>query len=120
MSESKRMDRVQSELLRILGLHLQHGLKQPLPCYASITAVEVHPDLRSAKVFFRLVGGANATNEAQDILLNEKSHFQKEVAAELKTKFCPVLRFEFGVAPHMDDIDKMLADLRRRRDPDEE
>lgn len=113
MSESKRMDRVQSELLRILGLHLQHGLKQPLPCYASITAVEVHPDLRTAKVFFRLVGGQGAVDEARNILLAERSDFQKQVATELKTKFCPVLRFEFGVAPHMDEIDQMLADLRR-------
>ncbi len=113
MSESKRVDRVQSELLRILGSHLQHGLKRPLPCYVSITAVEVHPDLRSAKVFFRLVGAAGALEEARNILLEERADFQKQVAAELKTKFCPVLRFEFGVAPHMDEIDKMLANLRR-------
>ncbi len=113
MSDSKRVERIQSEMLRILGSHLQNGLKQPLPCYASITAVEVHPDLRTAKVFFRLVGGQGVVDEARNILLEERSDFQKQVAAELKTKFCPVLRFEFGVAPHMDEIDQMLANLRR-------
>lgn len=113
MTDSKRIERVQSELLHILSEHLQHGMKHTLPCYASITAVEVHPDLRSAKVFFRLVGGAGPARDAQDILLDERSLFQKQVAERLKTKFTPVLRFEFGVAPHMDDIDKMLADLRR-------
>lgn len=113
MSDSKRIQRVQSELLQILSQHLQHGMKQPLPCYASITAVDVHPDMRSARVFFRLVGGTGVVHQAQDILSAERSFFQKQVASELKTKFCPVLKFEFGVAPHMDEIDQMLENLRR-------
>ncbi len=116
MSDSKRVARVQSEILQILAEHLQHGLKQPLPCYASITAVEVQGDLRTAKVFFRLVGSTGPVNEAQNILLSERGQFQKQVAETLNTKFCPVLRFEFGVAPHMDDIDKMLANLRRPKE----
>lgn len=113
MSDSKRVARVQSEMLQVLAEYLQHGLKQPLPCYASITAVEVQPDLRNAKVYFRLVGSTGPVNEAQDILLSERSQFQKQIAENLDMKFCPVLRFEFGVAPHMDEIDKMLANLRK-------
>lgn len=113
MSDSKRVARVQSEILQILAGYLQHGLKRPLPCYASITAVEVAGDMRTAKVFFRLVGSTGPVNEAQNILLGERGQFQKEVAETLDMKFCPVLRFEFGIAPHMDDIDRMLADLRK-------
>ncbi len=112
-SPSPRVKRIESEILQILSRHLLHGMKQPLPCYASITAVEVKPDLRSARVFFRLVGSVNPVNEAKEILASERSLFQKELARELKTKFCPVLKFEFGVAPQLDEIDKLLENLRR-------
>lgn len=114
MLRSTRVQRVESELLEILTQYLLHEISEPLPCYASITAVETQGDLRHAKVYFRLVGDGPSVQEGERILSFARGDFQKHVAHSLKTKFCPVLRFEFGVAPNGgDEIDRLLAALRR-------
>lgn len=114
MLRSTRVQRVESELFEILTQYLLHEIGEPLPCYASITAVETQPDLRNAKVYFRLVGSAESVQDGEKILNKERGNFQSKVARELKTKFCPVIRFEFGVAPNGgDEIDQLLANLRR-------
>lgn len=111
VNRSTRVQRVESEMLQILATHLQH--MPPLPCYASITAVEAHPDLRHAKVFFRLVGQGAVVSEAEALLAAERPRFQNQMAKQLKLKFCPILKFEFGVAPVGDDIDVLLENMRR-------
>lgn len=112
-NQSTRARRVERELFETLSNFLLHNVGGSLPSYASITAVDVTPDLRNAKVFFRLVGEAKMIEATKDILGRERGLFQKQVARELKMKFCPVLRFEYGVAPHLDEVDRLLEDLRK-------
>ena len=108
-----RVQRVERELLELLTNFLLHDWGTPLPCYASITAVETSPDLRHARVFFRLVGKESLTRSAEEILAGGRGAFQKRVASGLKMKFCPVLKFEFGRVAQMDDIDTLLENLRK-------
>lgn len=115
MSRTKRVQRVERELFETLSQFLLHEIGEPLPCHAAITAVEVTPDLRNARIFFRLVGHDASVKEAKAILNDERPHFQKHVAKNIKLKFCPVLRFEYGVAPHLDEIDTLLENLKRPR-----
>jgi len=114
-SRSKRVQRVERELLETLSQFALQGLSEPLPCFASVSAVEVSPDLRNAKVFFRLVGGEQEVAVTKEILQRERAEFQKHVAQELSLKFCPVLRFEFGVAPQLDEVDQLFEKLRKPR-----
>ncbi len=115
MSQSKRVQRVERELLETLSHHLLHSLGGALPCFASITAVEVTPNLRHAKVFFRLVGTDSEVKATTAMLEKERSHFQREAAGRLKdSKFTPVLRFEFGSVPQLDEVDQLFENLRRR------
>jgi len=112
-TQSKRVQRVERELFETLSHYLLHGMPQRLPCYASLTAVEVNPNLRHAKVFFRLIGDAKQIAEGQKILDKERAGFQREVAKKIESKFCPVLRFEFGVAEKRDEIDELFDNLRK-------
>lgn len=111
--QSTRVARVQRELYETCSQFLQHRLGEPLPCYAAVSAVDVSPDLRNARVFFRLVGGDPEVAEAKVVLGRERAQFQKHVARSLKMKFCPVLRFEYGVAPHHDPIDELFENLHK-------
>ncbi|MGZ3721284.1 MAG: ribosome-binding factor A [Bdellovibrionales bacterium] len=110
---STRVQRVERELLESLSHFLLHELTTPLPCYVSITAVEASPDLRHARVFFRLVGKEKFTRECEEILAGLRGAFQKYVATEVKMKFCPVLKFEFGKVAQQDEIDVLLENLRK-------
>jgi ribosome-binding factor A len=110
---STRVQRVERELFELLTHFLLHDWGTPLPCYVSITAVEVTPDLRHARVFFRLVGNESVTRSAEELLAGGRSAFQKCVASRLKLKFCPVLKFEFGKVAQRDEIDELLENLRK-------
>lgn len=105
--------RVERELYQLLNAHLVHHIASTLPCMTSITAVEVHPNLKTAKVYFRLVGDDSICEQAKFQLDERRSDFQREVARQLVTKFCPVLRFEYGLAKDGDDIDALIAQLHR-------
>jgi ribosome-binding factor A len=102
---------VEAELFETLSTFLRQGWGRTLPCYASISSIQVSADLRSARVFFRLVGGDTEARKAEELLLEERNLFQKAVAREIKMKFCPVLRFEFGVAAQLDEVDALLENL---------
>ena len=110
---SKRVQRVERDLFETLSHYLLHGLNEPLPCHASVTAVEINPNLRHAKVFFRLIGDAKEVEAGKEVLLAERHAFQKEVARNTSSKFCPVLRFEFGTAEQRDEIDMLFENLRK-------
>ena len=112
---STRVQRVERELLESLSHFLLQKLTTPLPCYVSITAVEVSPDLRHARVFFRLVGKDKFTRDCEEILAGLRGTFQKYVATEVKMKFCPVLKFEFGKVAQQDEIDILLDNLRKSK-----
>jgi ribosome-binding factor A len=113
MAETHRVARVERELFQLVSKHLQHRLGEPLPAFVSVTAVEVTPDLKHAKVFFRLVGSEEDQVAAEGILSENRKGFQADVAKNLKLKFCPVLRFVYGRVDKMDPIDEMLAGLKK-------
>lgn len=117
--QSKRVQRVQRELFETLSSYLQTGMPIPLPCFASVSAVDVSPDLRSARVFFRLVGSDEQVKEAEALLQKERVQFQRKVTREVQLKFTPVLRFEFGVAPQLDEIDVLFENLNKSKFGDE-
>jgi len=110
---SNRVQRVERELLETLAQFLQHGLNEPLPCFAAVTAVEVSPNLRHARVFFRLVGEKKHIDATEAILEKDRHLFQKEIVREVKMKFVPVLRFVYGHADKHDEVDQLLENLKR-------
>jgi len=115
MTESHRVSRVERELFQLVSEFLQHHVPDVLPSFASVTAAEVSPDLKHAKIFFRLVGDQETCLETEGLLTDYRRDFQNHVAKNLKTKFCPVLRFVFGRVEALDPIDEMLMNLKKRR-----
>ena len=110
-----RQLRFEREVHHVLAQFLTTGIERELPAYASLSAVECSTDLRHARVFFRLVGDDKAVTKTKEILDRERSAFQRRVAREIKAKFCPVLRFAYGIAPHHDEVDLLLENLHRPR-----
>lgn len=111
---SHRVSRVDRELLQLSSDFVQNKMGQPLPAFVSVTAVETSPDLRHAKIFFRIVGESADQERSEAILDNHRPLLQKEVAKNLKMKFCPVLKFVYGRVDGLSDIDLLLANLKKR------
>ena len=112
MTESHRVARVERELFQLASEFLQFHMAEPLPAFVSVTAAEVSPDLKHAKIYFRLVGEEEDQQISEEILLEHRKPLQSHVAKKLKMKFCPVLRFVFGHVDVLDPVDQMLAQLK--------
>src|SRR5437868_13290823 len=105
------MQRVERELFQSLTLFLQHEIISTLPSYAAITAVGISPDLRQAKVYFRLVGLPENLRRTEVLLSEQRGQFQKCVSKNLSMKFCPSLRFVYGAASEPDAVDLLFENL---------
>lgn len=112
MTGSHRVARVERELFQLASQFLQFQMSEPLPAFASVTAVEVSPDLKHARIYVRLVGEQEDRDISEEILLEHRKSLQAEVAKKLKMKFCPVLKFIFGHVEALDPVDQMLAQLK--------
>lgn len=106
---------MEREIQHVMAEMLIHGLKVPLPGFASVVEVDASPDLRSARVFIRVAGDAKAQSKASEILEEQRGFIQRQLSDQLNIKFTPKLKFVIGgAAPgQVDEVEQMLANLRR-------
>lgn len=89
---SRRTERV-GELLRSeIADVLQRGLREPLG-FVTVTAVEVSPDLKQAKIFYSVLGKELDQQRAEGILNRAASYIGREVAGKVQMRYFPKLTF---------------------------
>jgi ribosome-binding factor A len=112
---SRRTDRV-SDLLRAeLSDLLLREIHDPRVKLASVTAVEVTPDLRRAVVRISVLGDDAQRQEAIDGLRHAKGFLRTELAHRLRTRATPELVFELDRgAEHSQRISDILEGLHGR------
>jgi ribosome-binding factor A len=113
--KSVRLQRVGRELHHLVAEYVQHEIADSMPNMVSVTAVDVMADLRKAAVYFRLVGTEKGAEQSEEILEHHRRNIQAQVAKKLLLKFCPVLEFRYGKARQEDDVDRLLAQLGKRK-----
>ncbi len=122
-------DVVRAELSRLILLEA-HDKDLHL---ATITDVEMPPDLRSARVFYSCLGGEEERAKAAEALRRAAGFLRREVGQRCRLRYAPELHFQFDrslergarieellhqVLPPADDLDE-TADAPRRTDEDE-
>jgi ribosome-binding factor A len=107
-----RADRVGGQVQRVLAELIQKGIKDPRLAEATITGVTLSRDLRIAKVYFAMHGGA----EKKAILEgfeSAKGFIKRELAKELGLRYMPDLKFfydgSFDYGAHINRVLKSLT-----------
>jgi ribosome-binding factor A len=90
----KRSDRVRSLLLRELGTLISEELRDPGIAFATVTEVELTPDLRSARVYVSVLGDEEAIAGTMAALGRSKSHLRHELGRRVELRYVPELTFE--------------------------
>lgn len=90
---SHRLERVARELQREIGNILLNEAGDMRLHFVSITRVEVAPDLRTAKVFFSVIGETEAQEDCIQALERARNFIQRKISARLKMRFTPILSF---------------------------
>lgn len=89
---SDRMRRINEVLREVIGEAVSE-LSDPRIGFVTITAVETSPDLRSARVFYSVLGDASARKDAEAGLKSASGVIQARVARETRMKRTPTLSF---------------------------
>ena len=86
----------------------------------TVTAVNVSNDLQHAKIFYRVMD-LHHKDQAAKALTHLTSSVRRELAAQLKMRYTPALRFEYDESfDYGNRIDRLLKSIQRPSGKDEE
>jgi ribosome-binding factor A len=91
----QRSERVGDLLLEVLADLLRREIHDPRLQWLNLTGVKVTKDLRQAKVFFNLLGGAGNKTEVQAALKSAGGFIRSRVGKHLKLRFVPAIVFVY-------------------------
>lgn len=91
---SDRMRRINEVLREVVGDAITE-LSDPRIGFVTVTSVETSPDLRSARVFYSVLGDEAARASAQAGLESAHGVVQARVARETRMKRTPTLVFRY-------------------------
>jgi ribosome-binding factor A len=91
---TRRVERVNSLLVEVISEVVMREIKDPrLPSLITITRVEVAPDLRTAKVYFSLIGPDKDKLLALKLLQDAAGYIASSASKKVVLRFFPKLTF---------------------------
>ena len=110
---SQRMLRVNELLKREIANLLERVDFRLDNCLVSVSAADVSPDLRHAKIHISVFGGDDEINrQVMKFLINNRGSLQKKIAKDIALKYTPVLKFILdGTMEKGDRIMSILDDI---------
>ena len=106
----KRTDRVSDEIRKIVSEVLSRMSHNNFDQVA-VTGVNISPDLRNAKIFYRLLDPSRRA-EIMKALQNKGKQIQSEVGAQLSLRSTPRLRFQYDESiDYGDRIEQLFAKI---------
>jgi ribosome-binding factor A len=90
---SDRLRRVNEAVRQVLSDAITQDLKDPRVGFVTVTAVDVSPDLRHARVYVSVLGDVSVKEGSLDGLSAAHGYLQRRIAGELRLKHTPTLNF---------------------------
>ena len=88
-----RIDRVNEQIKREIGVIIQQELADPRLRFVTITNVDVSRDLRTAKVYFSALGENSAAQAAKKALESAAGTIRRYVGGHIKMRYTPEFHF---------------------------
>lgn len=98
-----RMDKVNQQVKKEISQIILQDLADPRVSFASITSVNVSPDLRTARVYFSVLGNSSQIKEIQKVLDGARGFIRKLLGNRMHIRYNPELTFLYD-----DSIDKIF------------
>lgn len=116
---SPRVLRVAETIHHEISQLLIRGLKDPRIGFVTITAVDVSPDLRSAKIFYTQIGDEEARAATAAGLKSSSSYIRQQLGKQLRLKYIPELNFVYDSSVEYGNrIENLLREITPSDDPD--
>jgi ribosome-binding factor A len=115
-----RPERVAEAVREVIAELLVRDIKDPRIGMISLTAVDLSPDLKHARVYFSCVGDQAARERSLSGLRSASGFIKAQVTRRLRLRYAPELTFVFD--PGMEAAARLTTLLRdaRAKDAEEE
>ncbi|HUO52676.1 MAG TPA: 30S ribosome-binding factor RbfA [Gemmatimonadaceae bacterium] len=115
--DSRRADRVAEAIREEAATALTGGAKDPrLVGFVTVTAVEVTPDLRHAKVFVSIMGTEEERARTMEGLADTAKAVRTRLAKTLRLRFAPQIAFRHDPSvERAARIESLLAQVKAER-----
>jgi len=108
------MDRVNNQILDVLSGILIKNIDLSYLGFVTFSNVDVAPDLRSAKVYYSVLGRKKSDQEINIEINKKRRAFKKYMSPELHLKHIPDLRFFIDESfTYGDKINKLLKNIKK-------
>ncbi|MCM8775469.1 MAG: 30S ribosome-binding factor RbfA [Candidatus Omnitrophica bacterium] len=106
---------VQMELSRLI----LSKMRDPRLGFVTVTHVAMSPDLKSARIFYSVMGNEKNKKDSKIALEHARGFLQKQIAMGLKLRYTPKLVFEEDDSLDQGmKVDRVIHEIHRReRDP---
>jgi ribosome-binding factor A len=106
--EYQRSERVGDLILEVIAELLRREIRDPRVQAVALTGTKVSKDLRHARVYFNLLGGADARAQASAGLKSAAGFIRSKVAKQLNLRFAPEIEFTYD---ETEDEAQRIAEL---------
>ena len=114
MSGGKRIDRVGHLIQMELGQLILHRVKDPRLGFVTVTHVSVTPDMKSARVFYSVMGDDKKKKDSQIALEKAAGFLQREIGTAIQLRYTPKLTFALDDSLDRGmEIDKVLRQIQK-------
>jgi ribosome-binding factor A len=111
----QRSERVGELLTEVIADVLREDIRDPRVTAVTITAAKVTKDLRQARIYFTILGGASENKDA--VLAGLKSalgFIRARIGKQLKLRFVPAIEFFYDESiDEAERIEKLLRQVRQ-------
>lgn len=112
MKRSRRTERLSGLLLEEISRAVQRVAKDPRIQGVTFTGVNVSPDLRSARVYYSILGEPERQKAALEGLQSAKGLIKRELSSHLNLRYMPEIDFFFDdtlqYAEHIETLLKKI------------
>ncbi len=115
-----RAEKVCEAIKKEIGTIIQTELKDPRLGFVTVMRVELSHDMRYGRVFFSVLGNADAQKKSTEALTSAAGFIRKLVGERVKLRYVPELRYildtscEYSI--HIqEELDKIKEDDERRK-----
>ena len=109
MAKQLRIEKLQELIKQEMSKMLLNDLKDPRIGFVTVTGVEMTGDLREAKIYVSVMGGAEQVKSSLEGLNSALGFIRREIGQRIKIRFTPEISFALDTSlDYGDHIQKLL------------
>lgn len=112
MAKQLRIEKLQELIKQEMSKMLLNDLKDPRIGFVTVTGVEMTGDLRAAKIFVSIMGGAEQVKSSLDGLNSALGFVRREIGQRVRLRFTPEISFALDTSLNYGEhIQKLLLQV---------